>query len=305
MKHRKGGFMRIKLVGLGKMGSNLALNLKDHGYEVLGYDANETVRELLKDDIEIANSLKDLLKSDHKRRIIWVLVPSQIIDKVIEDMMPFLNEHDIVIDGGNTNYNQSIRRFHNLKSRNIDFIDLVTSGGTDGARNGLCLMAGGEKEVVEYVRPIFEDVSVEKGFAHVGKPGSGHFVKMVHNGIEYGMMQAIAEGFDVLEASPFEFDYKQIVDMWNHGSVIESSLLKNTGDVFKKHPRLSNIEGRIDDSGEAMWMIEEALRLKVAMPVITQSLYARYKSRDDKQFSEKIVAALRKEFGGHAVYEKK
>lgn len=298
-------YLKIKLVGLGKMGSNLALNLKDHGYEVIGYDANQNVRELLKDDITVADSMKDLLKSDRKRRIIWVLVPSQIVDKVIEEMVPFLNEHDIIIDGGNTNYNQSIKRFHYLKSNHIDFIDLGTSGGTEGARHGLCLMAGGEKEVVEYVRPVFEAVSVEKGFAHVGRPGAGHFAKMVHNGIEYGMMQAIAEGFDVLEASPYEFDHKQITEIWNHGSIIESTLLKHAQDMFEKNPRLSHIEGKVDDSGEAMWMIEEALRLKVAMPVITQSLYARYKSKDDKRFSERVVAALRKEFGGHAVYEKK
>ncbi len=297
--------MKIKLIGLGKMGSNLALNLKENGYEVIGYDSNDKVRELLKDDITIAHSIKDLLKSENKRRVIWLLIPSQIVDKVLEEMLPYLNENDIIIDGGNSNFNISIRRYHYLKTRHIDFVDLGTSGGTDGARNGLCLMAGGEQEVVDFLSPIFKAVSVENGFAYVGKPGAGHFAKMVHNGIEYGMMQAIAEGFDLLEASPFEFNHQQITEMWNHGSVIESTLLKHAGQAFKNNPRFTNIEGRVDDSGEGMWMIEEALKLKVSMPVITQSLYARYKSRDKNHFAEKVVAAMRKEFGGHAVYKKK
>ncbi|MFA5470981.1 MAG: decarboxylating 6-phosphogluconate dehydrogenase [Acholeplasmataceae bacterium] len=297
--------MRIKLVGLGKMGSNLALNLKDHGYEVIGYDANEQVRNQLKDDITIVDSFKELLKSDHKRRIIWLLIPSQIVDKVLEDMLPYLNENDIVIDGGNSNFNISIRRYHYLKSKHIDFVDLGTSGGIKGASHGLCLMAGGDKDVIEYLTPIFNKVSVENGFSHVGKPGAGHFAKMVHNGIEYGMMQAIAEGFDVLESSPYEFDLNQITNLWNHGSVIESKLLEHVGDAFKDNPKLSGIEGIIDDSGYGMWMIEEAMKLKVSMPVITQSLYARYKSRDENHFAEKVVAAMRKEFGGHAVYKKK
>lgn len=297
--------MKIKLVGLGKMGSNLALNLKDHGYEVIGYDANEKIREQLKNDISIANSFKDLLKSDNKRRIIWMLIPSQIVDKVLEDMLPYLNENDIVIDGGNSHFDISIRRYHYLKSRHIDFVDLGTSGGTEGARHGLCLMAGGDQDVIDYLTPVFKDVSVDDGFAYVGKPGAGHFTKMVHNGIEYGMMQAIAEGFEVLEASPYEFDLNQITNLWNHGSVVESTLLKHAGNAFKDNPKLSHIEGKIDDSGYGMWMIEEALKLKVAMPVITQSLYARYKSRDENHFAEKVVAAMRKEFGGHAVYKKK
>ena len=296
--------MIIKLVGLGKMGSNLALNLKDKGYDVFGYDNNETIRNQMKNEISVASSMDDLLKSDRKRRIIWMLLPSQIIDKVLEEMLPYLNENDIIIDGGNSNFNTSIRRYHYLKSRHIDFVDLGTSGGTKGAREGLCLMAGGDFDVIEYLKPIFESVCVEHGFAHVGKPGAGHFVKMVHNGIEYGMMQAIAEGFEVLEASPYAFDHKQIADMWNHGSVIESNLLKHIGNAFSKNQRLSDIEGKVDDSGEAMWMVEEALKLKVSMPVITQSLFARYKSRDEDHFAEKVVASMRKEFGGHAVYKK-
>jgi 6-phosphogluconate dehydrogenase len=197
-----------------------------------------------------------------------------------------------------------MKRYESLKAQGIDFIDLGTSGGTYGARNGACLMAGGEKAVVDYVEPVFLDVAVTDGYTYTGKPGSGHFVKMVHNGIEYGMMQAIAEGFDLLEASPFDIDYEDVTKMWNHGSIIESNLIGYIHEAFKKDAHLDEITGRVDDSGEGMWTIQEALKYKVAMPVITQSLFSRYKSRDEDKFAEKVVAAMRKEFGGHAVYKK-
>lgn len=297
--------MKIRLIGLGKMGSNFAYNLKDRGYEVIGFDTFDKAREELKNDILIEDSMKKVLVDDGMRKIIWLFVPSQIVDKIIEDMLPYLNKKDIVIDAGNSNFNISIRRYHYLKSRGIDFVDVGSSGGIDGARHGLTLMVGADVEVYQYLKPFLENVSVENGCAHVGRPGSGHFVKMVHNGIEYGMMQSIAEGFNLLEASAFEFDYKQISKMWNHGSLIESTLLKKLEQTFDKDQKLTGIEGRIDDSGEAMWMVEEALRYKVSIPVIAQSLFVRYKSRDDDNFSEKLVASMRKEFGGHAVHKKK
>lgn len=297
--------MKIRCIGLGKMGSNLAYNLKEHGYEVMGYDTNKDIVDRLSKDFMTTTSLDVLFENREDRVVLWMLIPNQIVDKVIEDLLPFLKPHDILIDAGNSNFNYSIRRFHYLKSKQIDFIDLGTSGGTFGARHGMCLMAGGEKEPISYVSQVFKDVSTEGGYAHVGKPGAGHYVKMVHNGIEYGMMQAIAEGLDLLEQSPFEFDYKQITDMWNHGSIIESNLLKHAKGAFEEDIDLSEIEGRVDDSGEGMWMIEEALKLKVSLPIITQSLFTRYKSRDDLRFQEKVIAAMRKEFGGHAVYKKK
>jgi 6-phosphogluconate dehydrogenase len=298
--------MKIRLIGLGKMGANIALNLKDHGHIVYGFDLNKDARSsLAKEGIEVFSKFEELLQDDGDKKIIWMLIPNQFVDQEIEHIIPFLNKGDIIIDAGNSNFNKSMKRYEDLKKLGIDFIDLGTSGGTYGARNGACLMAGGEKEVVDYVEPVFIDVAVEDGYTYTGKPGSGHFVKMVHNGIEYGMMQAIAEGFDLLEASPFELDYQNITKMWNHGSIIESNLIGYIHEAFKKDAHLDEIAGRVDDSGEGMWTIEEALKYKVAMPVITQSLFSRYKSRDEDKFAEKVVAAMRKEFGGHAVYKKK
>lgn len=298
--------MKIRLIGLGKMGANIALNLKDHGHEVYGFDLSSDVRDkLTKEGIKTFSTLTDCLIDDGNRKVIWMLVPNQFVDQVISDMIPSLKKGDIIIDAGNSNFNKSMKRYETLKAQGIDFIDLGTSGGTYGARHGACLMAGGEKQVVDYVEPVFLDVAIEDGYTYTGKPGTGHFVKMVHNGIEYGMMQAIAEGFDLLEASPFELDYENITKMWNHGSIIKSNLIGYIHEAFKKDAKLDEIEGRVDDSGEGMWTIEEALKYKVAMPVITQSLFSRYKSRDENKFAEKVVAAMRKEFGGHAVYKKK
>ncbi|MDO9629791.1 MAG: decarboxylating 6-phosphogluconate dehydrogenase [Acholeplasmataceae bacterium] len=298
--------MKIKLIGLGKMGTNIALNLKDHGHQVIGYDVNEKARaEFETFGIPTVSNLSDLLRRDAaERHILLLFVPNQKVDTVIEQIIPHLLPKDIIVDAGNSNFNVSIKRFHLLKGKGIHFIDVGTSGGTYGARHGACLMVGGEKEVVDFLEPLFLDLSVKDGYSYVGKPGSGHFVKMVHNGIEYGMMQAIGEGFDLLEASPFELDYEKIAKMWNHGSIIESALIGYIHSAFAKDPKLSEIQGKIDDSGEGMWMIEEALKYKVSLPVITQSLYARYKSRDEDLFGEKVVAAMRKEFGGHAVYKK-
>jgi len=298
--------MKIRLIGLGKMGANIALNLRDHGHEVWGFDLSENARNFLeKENIKVFDNLKACLADDDDRKVVWMLVPNQFVDNVLEEVLPLLNKHDIIIDAGNSNFNVSLKRYETLKEKDIDFIDLGTSGGTSGARNGACLMAGGENEVIKYVEPVFLDVAIKDGYAHVGKPGSGHFVKMVHNGIEYGMMQAIAEGFDLLEASSFDLDYIDVSKMWNHGSIIESSLMGNIYDAFTKDEHLDEISGRVDDSGEGMWTIEEALKMKVSIPVITQSLFSRYKSKDENKFAEKVVAAMRKEFGGHAVYKKK
>ncbi|MFH2117618.1 MAG: phosphogluconate dehydrogenase (NAD(+)-dependent, decarboxylating) [Bacillota bacterium] len=298
--------MKIKLIGLGKMGANIALNLIDHNHLVTGYDVSEDARaksKLL--GIENTDSLVKLLTRDENEKLIVLLfIPNQIVDKVIDQLLPCLQKGDIVIDGGNSNFNISIKRYHHLKGNGIEFIDMGTSGGMSGARHGASIMVGGNKQVVSQLEPLFRDLAVEDGYAYTGKPGSGHFVKMVHNGIEYGMMQAIGEGFDMLEASPFELDYEKISCMWNHGSIIESTLMGYIHQAFKVDPQLHDIEGRIDDSGEGMWMIEEALKYKVSLPVITQALFTRYKSKDEHLFGEKVVAAIRKEFGGHAVYKK-
>ncbi len=298
--------MKIKLIGLGKMGANIALNLKDHNHDVKGYDLNEEARKNLESlGISTTSSLSNLLTRENEESLIVLLfIPNQIVDKVIDQIESMLKEGDVVIDGGNSNFNISIKRYQHLKSKGIEFIDMGTSGGVLGARNGACTMVGGNKEVVSKIEQLFIDISVKDGYTYTGKPGSGHFVKMIHNGIEYGMMQAIGEGFDMLEASPFELDYERIASMWNHGSIIESALIGYIHQAFSVDPMLNDIEGKIDDSGEGMWMIEEALKYKVSLPVITQALFARYKSKDNNLFGEKVVAAMRREFGGHSVYKK-
>lgn len=299
--------MNVRMIGLGKMGFNMALNMRDHGHEVIGYDIDVHVREeFLAAGFNTCDSLACLCERNHEASlIIWLMIPNGMVDKVLYDLEKYVQPGDVVIDGGNSNFNVSIKRYQLFKSIGVDFIDMGTSGGTIGARHGLCLMAGGEEEAVDQLAPLFHDLSVEDGFTYVGKPGSGHFTKMVHNGIEYGMMQSIGEGFALLKSSPFELDYEAISKVWNHGSLISSTLMGYVNEAFHQNHDLEGIEGKVDDTGEGMWMIEEALRYKVSLPVITQSLYARFKSKDEDQFGEKVVAATRKAFGGHTIYYKK
>ena len=298
--------MRINLIGLGKMGLNIAHNMMDKGHDLRAYAPSEKTRAKARTEgIVVFDDYASLLKRDgDERLIVWLLVPNASVSQLLKDLLPLLKKSDIVIDGGNSNYRHSIEHYAFLKEHGIDFIDLGTSGGQFGARHGACLMAGGEDHVVQYMAPVFQDIATKDGYLHIGKPGTGHFVKMVHNGIEYGMMQAIGEGFEFLRKSEFDLDFARIANLWNHGSIIESLLIKNIADALKKSPVLEDISGRVDDSGEGMWMVEEALKNKVSIPVITQALFARYKSKDDEKFSEKVVAAIRNEFGGHAVYKK-
>ncbi len=296
--------MQIGLVGLGKMGYNIALNLRNHGHAVVAHDRSETLTAQIaaESGISTANSLSDLAGALNGRRVIWLMVPAgPIVDEVIDNLLPYLNPNDILIDGGNSNFNDSVRRYKHLKSKGICFLDCGTSGGTSGALNGACTMIGGEPEVYAYCKPVFDDLSLPGGTRYVGGPGAGHFVKMVHNGIEYGMMQAIAEGFEVLEKSNYDFDYQQIAELWNHGSVVRSWLMELSANAFRKDPDLSAIRGVMHASGEGKWTLETALDLGVPTPVIALSLIMRYRSQQDDTFAGKVVAALRNEFGGHAV----
>jgi 6-phosphogluconate dehydrogenase len=296
---------KIGLIGLGRMGYNLALNMLDHDTVVYAYDKviNDEVKKNKK--IQLFSTLKELVDTLPNPRIIWLMVPAgEITDSVINELSHYLDKEDILIDGGNSNYNDALRRYLELKAKQIDFIDCGTSGGTEGARHGASLMVGGEEKVVKSIEWLFKDLATKDGYAYMGKPGSGHFVKMVHNGIEYGMMQAIGEGFELLEKSDFDLDYKEVSKVWAHGSIIQGLLMDTAYSAFKKDEKLENIIGRVDDSGEGQWAIEAALKYKASIPVIANSLFARYKSRDEEHFSEKIVAAMRFEFGQHKVYKK-
>jgi 6-phosphogluconate dehydrogenase len=298
--------MKIGLVGLGKMGLNLARNLIDHKHEVVAVDLNNNaVKEIEQYGCNGVYNLVDLVKSLEQPRVLWIMVPHTVVDSVINDLTPFLKPGDIVIEAGNSHYKDSIRRYNHFKKVGVSFMDVGTSGGMEGARNGACYMVGGDPETWEIVKPIFQDTAVEKGYLYAGEAGSGHFLKMIHNGIEYGMMAAIGEGFEILEKSQFNFDYESVARVWNNGSVIRSWLMDLTERAFSKDANLQEIKGIMNSSGEGKWTVETALELQSATPVIAMSLLMRYRSLENDTFTGKVVAALRNEFGGHAIEKNK
>ncbi|MFE0621231.1 phosphogluconate dehydrogenase (NAD(+)-dependent, decarboxylating) [Priestia aryabhattai] len=297
--------MKVGLVGLGKMGINLGQNLLDQRHDVVAFDVNSNAVEQMKGyGASGVSSLQQLVQSLETPRVVWLMVPHTVVDSVISEVTPLLAEGDIVIEAGNSHYKESIRRYNELKENKIHFMDVGTSGGMEGARNGACYMVGGDREAWEIVEPIFRDTAVENGYLYAGEAGSGHFLKMVHNGIEYGMMAAIGEGFEVLEKSQFDYDYEKVARVWNNGSVIRSWLMELTENAFSKDAKLDDIKGVMNSSGEGKWTVETALDLQTATPVIAMSLLMRYRSLEDDTFTGKVVSALRNEFGGHAVEKK-
>lgn len=298
--------MQIGLIGLGKMGYNLGLNMHQHKHEVSAFDLNQQALESIQQKgIKTSPTVDQLIASLKGKKIIWLMIPAgEAVDNTILKLIPLLSPGDIVIDGGNSRYKDSIRRSKELAARGIDFLDCGTSGGMEGALQGVCTMIGGKKEAFAYCESLFKDISVPDGYLYCGGPGSGHFVKMIHNGIEYGMMQAIAEGFEILHKSEFDLDLKSIAGVWNHGSVVRSWLMELTENALSKDPKLESIKGIMHSSGEGKWTLETALENQIATPVIALSLLMRYRSLEDDTFSGKIIAALRNEFGGHAVERK-
>ncbi|MGM0878089.1 MAG: phosphogluconate dehydrogenase (NAD(+)-dependent, decarboxylating) [Bacillota bacterium] len=294
--------MQVGLIGLGKMGLNLGKNLLEHKYNVVAFDLNaKSVEEMKNFGAKGTSSLEELIQSLEKPRVLWIMVPHAVVDSVISEITPLLDRGDIVIEAGNSHYKESIRRYNELKEIGVSFMDAGTSGGIEGARNGACYMIGGDPEAWEFVEHIFRDTAVENGYLYAGKAGSGHFLKMVHNGIEYGMMAAVGEGFEVLEKSEFDYDYEKVARVWNNGSVIRSWLMELTENAFSKDAKLDAIKGIMHSSGEGKWTVETALDLQAATPVIAMSLLMRNRSLENDTFTGKVVAALRNEFGGHAV----
>ncbi|NMA85146.1 MAG: decarboxylating 6-phosphogluconate dehydrogenase [Epulopiscium sp.] len=298
--------MKIGLIGLGKMGYQLALNMHEHGHEVVAFNRSpEKTKEIEKEGIQGVYSIAELVENLPQPRVVWIMVPAgKPVDDMIAQLTDLLDPKDIIIDGGNSFYKDTLRRYQELKEKNLDFVDVGTSGGIEGARYGACTMIGAEEKIFTYLEPLFKDISIENGYLHTGANGSGHYVKMVHNGIEYGMMQAIGEGFEILEKSQFDLDFEKVAKVWNHGSVIRGWLMELTQSAFSKDENLEGIRGIIRSSGEGLWTVQEALELGVPAPVIAQSLFVRYRSEQEDSFSGKVVAALRNEFGGHG-FEKR
>ncbi|OPA81206.1 6-phosphogluconate dehydrogenase (decarboxylating) [Paenibacillus selenitireducens] len=297
--------MKLGMIGLGKMGFNLVQNLLHHQHQVVVYDVNpEPGQKLSELGAVPATAIEELVSQLASPRVVWVMVPAgKIVDQVLDTLIPLLSQGDIVIDGGNSHYKESIARAAKLKQHGIHFFDVGTSGGTEGAAQGGCFMIGGDRNVFPAIEPLFQGMAVDQGYLYAGEIGSGHFLKMVHNGIEYGMMQAIAEGFEVLSKSQYDYNYEDVARVWSNGSVIRGWLMELTQNAFSKDPKLDSIRGVMQSSGEGKWTVETALDLQASTPIIAMSLLMRYRSLETDTFNGKVVAALRNEFGGHAVVQ--
>ena len=298
--------MDLAMIGLGKMGLNMATRLARGGHRVVGFAPSpDSVQLAIKAGAEGASSLEAALAKLTSPRVVWLMVPAgRITDDTIVRLADLLERGDKVINGGNTNYKETMQHAKMLSARGIEFVDSGTSGGIWGLDAGYCLMLGGRVEVIEQLRPLFETLAParDRGWGHVGTHGAGHFVKMVHNGIEYGMMQALAEGFSIMESKEeFRLDVAKIADIWQDGSVVRSWLLELTARALKADPTLAQIEPWVDDSGEGRWTVQEAIDRAIAAPVITLALQARFSSRDERNFTARLLAAMRNQFGGHAV----
>jgi 6-phosphogluconate dehydrogenase len=296
--------MELGMIGLGRMGGPMAQRLMRGGHRVVGFARNrEAVKPLEEMNIEPAASFEALVDSLKSPRIIWLMIPAGApVDENIAGLLPLLEPDDTIIDGGNSNYKDTQRRAQMLKSRRIHYVDAGTSGGIWGLQNGYSIMVGGDEQVVARLRPIFETLApaADKGWGRVGPNGAGHFTKMVHNGIEYGMMQAYGEGFAIMRhKTEFNLDLHQVAEIWRDGSVVQSWLLDLTAAALAKNPHLDGIAPYVSDSGEGRWTVAEAIDLDVAAPVITLALLQRLQSRDTESFSNKLLSALRNQFGGH------
>jgi 6-phosphogluconate dehydrogenase len=299
--------LKIGFVGLGRMGGNMVKRLLSKGHEIVAFAPHEeSRREVEKYGALGVSSLSELTRQLVSPRVVWMMVPSgQITEETTKTLTGLLEKGDLLIDGGNSFYKDSLRRAELLKTRGIAFLDVGTSGGIWGLEKGYCLMVGGEKDIYQRVEPLFQALAPENGYAYMGFHGAGHFVKMVHNGIEYAMLQAYGEGFEIMHSKKeYNLDLRKISHLWNHGSVVRSWLLELAENAFQKEPHLESIKGYVEDSGEGRWTVYEAIEQNVPAPGITLSLLERFRSRQEESFSAKVIAALRNEFGRHPVKKK-
>ncbi len=298
--------MELGMVGLGRMGGNMALRLSKGGHDVVGYDPNQEVaQDYVEQGIAGASSLEDLVGKLSAPRAVWSMVPAgEVTEATVNRLGELLSPGDTVIDGGNSYYKDSVRRAAVLKEKGVHFLDSGTSGGIWGVTEGYSLMVGGDPDAFSRLEPVLQTLApaADRGYGRVGPAGAGHFVKMVHNGIEYGMMQAYAEGFEIMEAKKeFDLDMAGIAEIWRYGSVVRSWLLDLTAAALQEEPDLASLQAYVDDSGEGRWTVQESVDLAVPAPVISASLQARFRSRQDNSFGARLLAAMRNQFGGHAV----
>lgn len=299
--------MKIGFIGLGKMGFNMIQRLINNGHDVVVWDKDkEQIIEAARKGAVPSGSIDDLVNQLPEVKVVWLMVPSgKPVDENINVLSTLLKPNDIIIDGGNSYWKDSQQRASKLAGKEIFFIDCGTSGGVWGLQNGYCLMYGGDEKATNYVEPLFKALAPDNGYVYCGQSGTGHLVKMVHNGIEYGMMQSYAEGFEILNKSPFDINLTKVADTWQHGSVIRSWLLELAVNYFEEDPKLEKLKGYVQDSGEGRWTVQTAMDFEVPAHVITASLFTRFQSRQEDSFAMRVLAALRNQFGGHVVKTKK
>ncbi|MBH0201502.1 MAG: decarboxylating 6-phosphogluconate dehydrogenase [Nitrospira sp.] len=295
--------MELGFIGLGKMGMNMVTRLRRDQHRVVVYDrSNDLIKQAEGQGCIGSSSLADLVGKLSAPRVVWVMVPSGTpTEETIQAVAALLHPGDIIVDGGNTRFHDDVRRAAELKKKGIHYVDAGTSGGIWGLKIGYCLMVGGEDAAVKRLEPVFKTLAPENGWAHVGAAGAGHYVKMVHNGIEYSMMQGYAEGFELMSKSEYKLDLARVADLWMHGSVVRSWLLELAAGALKEDQKLEKLKGYVQDSGEGRWMIADAIEKDVPVPTLTTALFTRFRSRQDESFAEKMLAALRNAFGGHSV----
>ena len=297
--------MEIGMIGLGKMGMNMVLRLLEGGHRIVVFNRTVSKEEMVINKGAIgSNSVKEFIGKLTAPRIVWLMVPSgEPTDVMLKEVLEYVEKGDIVIDGGNSYYKDSVRRAELCGEKEIKFMDCGTSGGIWGLKNGYCSMIGGEDEIFEHCEPIFKTLAPENGYLHIGPHGSGHFVKMVHNAIEYGMMEAYAEGFEIMKAGDFDINLERVSDLWNHASVVRSWLLELAHNALKGDPELNNLKPVVDDSGEGRWTLQEAIDKAVPAPVLADSVFMRFRSRQENSFAARMLAALRHQFGGHPIHK--
>jgi 6-phosphogluconate dehydrogenase len=297
--------VRLGMVGLGRMGGNMSARLLRHGHQVTGYTrSDDTTARARGQGVECMGSLEDLVQALEPPRAVWCMVPAgEPTESTVGRLGQLCQSGDVVVDGGNSNYRDSIRRAESLRAAGVELVDAGVSGGIWGLEEGYCLMLGGRPEPVERLRPVLDALAPPDGWAHVGPSGAGHFVKMVHNGIEYGLLQAYGEGFEILERSEFDLDLHAVAEVWRRGSVVRSWLLDLLARALEQDPGLERIRGYVEDSGEGRWAVQAAMDEDVPAPVTALALFARFASRQDESFAARVIAALRREFGGHPVRE--